>query len=78
VFLSEGSSGLTTSTPHTGTERYLAPELLIEEDGDPPVPNSESDIYALGCVGLKASVTSHKIVSNEYELMRVIIFSLPS
>jgi serine/threonine protein kinase len=34
-----------------GTERYLAPELLLSEDGEKP--SCPSDIYALGCVGLE-------------------------
>ncbi|PVF91171.1 kinase-like protein, partial [Serendipita vermifera] len=55
IFLREGHSGLTTTTQHTGTARYLAPELLDDKDGVPPIPTMESDIYALGCVGLKAS-----------------------
>ncbi|PVF93768.1 kinase-like protein [Serendipita vermifera] len=50
IFLQEGSSGLSTTTAHTGTERYLAPELLTDKDA---LPSIETDIYALGCVGLK-------------------------
>jgi serine/threonine protein kinase len=53
MFLDEGNTGLTTTTAYTGTERYLAPELLEDEGGETPVPTSQSDIYALGCVGLK-------------------------
>ncbi|PVF91224.1 kinase-like protein [Serendipita vermifera] len=50
--LHEGtSSGLTTTTAHTGTARYLAIELVISSEN---VSTSlESDIWALGCVGLK-------------------------
>ncbi|PVG01332.1 kinase-like protein [Serendipita vermifera] len=51
IFLQEGSSGLTTTSPHGGTERYLAPELL--DTNDTCFPTLETDVYALGCVGLK-------------------------
>ncbi|PVF94190.1 kinase-like protein [Serendipita vermifera] len=50
VFLSDGGTGLTTTTAHTGTERYLAPELV---DSDVCRPTCESDVYAMGCVGLR-------------------------
>jgi serine/threonine protein kinase len=47
----EGGTGLTTTTAHTGTERYMAPELV---NGDEPsLPTRESDVYAMGCVGLR-------------------------
>lgn len=50
IFLEEGHTGMTTTTEYTGTERYLAPELLA---GDECVlPTIASDIYALGCLGL--------------------------
>lgn len=55
IFLDEGSSGMTTTTAHTGTERYLAPELVNGNDME--YPTAASDIYALGCLGLEASVT---------------------
>ncbi|PVF94194.1 kinase-like protein [Serendipita vermifera] len=45
----EGASGHTTTTAHTGTERYLAPELVVSVGR----PTRESDVYAMGCVGLK-------------------------
>ncbi|PVG01330.1 kinase-like protein, partial [Serendipita vermifera] len=51
IILEEGSSGLTTTSIHGGTERYLAPELL--EFDDSHLPTLEADLYALGCVGLK-------------------------
>jgi hypothetical protein len=47
----EGGTGFTTTTAHTGTERYLAPELIASEDYS--LPTRESDVYAIGCVGLK-------------------------
>jgi serine/threonine protein kinase len=46
-----GASGLTTTSTHTGTMRYLSYELL--EDGC--IPTTDSDIYALACVGLEVS-----------------------
>ena len=52
--LQEGSnSGMTTTTEHTGTERYLAPELVTQ---DLAVPTEASDVYALGCLGLEVSL----------------------
>ncbi|KAG8815231.1 hypothetical protein FRC17_000780 [Serendipita sp. 399] len=54
IVLEEGHSGLTTTAAHTGTPRYLAYELVISED-DMAKPTRESDIYALGCVGLDVS-----------------------
>ncbi|PVF94185.1 kinase-like protein [Serendipita vermifera] len=51
ILSAEGETGLTTTSAYTGTERYLAPELV---DGDDYiVPTCESDVYAMGCVGLK-------------------------
>jgi serine/threonine protein kinase len=51
VVLEEDSIGLTTTTDHTGTDRYLAPEFVMSEEHI--VPTTSSDIWALGCVGLK-------------------------
>jgi len=51
IFLEEGSSGMTTTSPHTGTDRYLAYELLI--DSEDVAPTTASDIFALGCIGLE-------------------------
>jgi serine/threonine protein kinase len=49
----EGNTGMTSSTPHTGTTRYLAYELVRYVDR--ASPTTASDIYALGCVGLEVS-----------------------
>jgi serine/threonine protein kinase len=50
--LAEGRSlGFTTTTEHTGTDRYIAPEFLSSDL--PVIPTTASDIYALGCLGLK-------------------------
>jgi serine/threonine protein kinase len=53
ILLDEGSSGMTTTTAHVGTERYLAPELVSGEDLE--YPTTASDIYAVGCLGLEVS-----------------------
>jgi serine/threonine protein kinase len=53
IFLDEGSSGMTTTTHHTGTERYLAYELVMA--GEDARPTTFSDIYAVGCIGLEVS-----------------------
>jgi serine/threonine protein kinase len=51
---------MTTTTVYTGTERYLAPELLT---ADVAVPTTESDVYALGCIGLEVcQIVSHRLV----------------
>lgn len=50
MFLEERTHGWTTTTGVAGTERYMAPELVFEDDD--VVPTACSDIWALGCVGL--------------------------
>jgi serine/threonine protein kinase len=57
VLLEEGNSGLTTTTEHTGTERYLAYELVTADD-DIVYPTTESDIWALACLGLEVRYTN--------------------
>lgn len=47
------ATGLTTTTGHTGTARYLSLELVDGDDGT--IPSPASDIWALGCVGLEVS-----------------------
>jgi serine/threonine protein kinase len=55
IFLDEGNSGMTTSAAHSGSERYLAPELV---NGDDLVyPTTASDVYAAGCIGLEVPFT---------------------
>jgi serine/threonine protein kinase len=44
---------MTTTSEHTGTTRYLAPELVMSEESVPPT--LASDVYALGCLGLEVS-----------------------
>ncbi|KAG8832890.1 hypothetical protein FRC18_004471 [Serendipita sp. 400] len=50
IILEEGNSGTTTTTIHTGTERYLAYELVVSDDI--ALPTAASDVHALGCMGL--------------------------
>jgi serine/threonine protein kinase len=47
--------GLNTTSEHTGTERYLAPELVQNESVH---PGTASDVFALGCVGLEVESQS--------------------
>jgi serine/threonine protein kinase len=54
IFLEEESVTMTT-TEHTGTERYLAPELVAGEEDT--YPTIASDVYALGCLGLEVIPT---------------------
>ncbi|KIM20552.1 hypothetical protein M408DRAFT_30270 [Serendipita vermifera MAFF 305830] len=51
IFLEEGSTGMTTTSAHTGTERYLARELVV--GGDEACPTTASDVHAMGCIGLE-------------------------
>ncbi|KIM23161.1 hypothetical protein M408DRAFT_28073 [Serendipita vermifera MAFF 305830] len=51
LFLEEKDTGFTTTSEHTGTERYLAPELVTSEST--VYPTVRSDIYALGCLGME-------------------------
>lgn len=53
MFLDEECTGLTTTSEHTGTERYLAPELVMSDTT--VYPTIETDVYALGCLGLEVS-----------------------
>ncbi|KIM20322.1 hypothetical protein M408DRAFT_82174, partial [Serendipita vermifera MAFF 305830] len=46
IFYDEADSGMTTTTEHTGTDRYLAPELLVDEVNTRPT--AASDVYAVG------------------------------
>jgi serine/threonine protein kinase len=43
-------SGMTTTTAHTGTIRYLARELVVCRTR--AIPTKATDIYALGCLAL--------------------------
>lgn len=54
IFLEDESTGLTTTSEHTGTSRYLAPELVAGEHS--VHPTTASDVYALGCLGLEVSI----------------------
>jgi serine/threonine protein kinase len=47
---------MTTTSEHTGTTRYLAPELVASEDN--VYPTTESDVYALGCLGLEVRINT--------------------
>jgi serine/threonine protein kinase len=53
IFLED--SAIMTTTEHTGTERYLAPELVMGEET--AYPTTASDVYALGCLGLEVIPT---------------------
>jgi serine/threonine protein kinase len=57
VVLEGESMGLTTTSEHTGTDRYIAPEFLTSENTI--VPTAASDSYALGCLGLKVNPHFH-------------------
>jgi serine/threonine protein kinase len=56
----EGSRGLTTTSPYTGTALYKAPELFISLVNRIPVATFEGDIYAIGCILLEVRMQVHK------------------
>jgi serine/threonine protein kinase len=43
-------SGMTTTSPHRGTTRYLPHELVDSHDAKQLT--KASDVYSMGCVGL--------------------------
>ncbi|KDQ12063.1 hypothetical protein BOTBODRAFT_430229 [Botryobasidium botryosum FD-172 SS1] len=45
-------TGLTTTTA-AGSYRWMAPELLFPENDKPAMVTKESDMYALGCLGIE-------------------------
>lgn len=47
------ATGLTTTSPYTGTARYKAPELFMTIENRFPVATFEGDIYSLGCILLE-------------------------
>ena len=59
IYFEEGSTGMTTTSAHTGTDRYLAYELLL--NGDTTLPTTASDIFALACVGLEVWSFPHPL-----------------
>ncbi|KIM23202.1 hypothetical protein M408DRAFT_321321 [Serendipita vermifera MAFF 305830] len=78
VFLEEGSTGMTTTSEHTGTTRYLAPELVF---GDELVHSTTaSDAYAVGCLGLEVkgfrSLGCANLLSRSYFLKSLMLVTL--
>ena len=55
-----GHTGMTTTSSHTGTTRYLSYEL-ISEDYEDPKPTTAGDIWALACIGMEVSRLSRWI-----------------
>jgi serine/threonine protein kinase len=53
-------TGLTTTTAHTGTIRYLAYELVRTMGKG--VPTTATDIYALGCLGMEVSLKNISVI----------------
>ena len=55
----EVDTGMTTTTAHTGTARYLSQELVAppRDEAAPlasgSLPTPDSDVHALGCVGME-------------------------
>jgi serine/threonine protein kinase len=71
VLQGEEPTELTTTTAHTGTDRYKAPEFVISDEDEDIVPTTASDVYGLGCIGVKVcpaiccslSLVSYHLVS---------------
>jgi serine/threonine protein kinase len=57
--LASRSTGWTTTTTHMGTLRYLAYEL-VNAEGHVTV-TTEGDMYALACLALEVSQTTHRV-----------------
>ena len=53
----EGTS-LNTTTAHSGTLRYLAPELV---DTGKAVPTQATDVYALGCLAHEVCIQALRL-----------------
>jgi serine/threonine protein kinase len=52
----DGHTGMTTTSLHTGTTRYLSYELVSQDEDEDPKPTTASDIWALACIGMEVSV----------------------
>ncbi len=48
-------TGMTTTSSHTGTPRYLSYELASDDEDYDPKPTTASDVYALACVGMEVN-----------------------
>jgi serine/threonine protein kinase len=70
IYLEEGSSGLTTTTAITGTDRYMAPELVFASDDT--IPTAASDVWAAGCVGLDVSQSKLSIFNDLVDLLHTL------
>ena len=64
---------MTTTSEHTGTTRYLAPELVSSEENVPPT--TESDVYALGCLGLEVGHAVAIFSSSEFHQVLTTFYS---
>ncbi|PVG01085.1 kinase-like protein [Serendipita vermifera] len=65
------ATGMSTSTPHTGTTRYLAYELVNR--GGNATPTTATDVYALGCLGMEfvyRRIPHHDLGENPYGILQ--------
>lgn len=51
-------TGMTTTSSHTGTTRYLSYELVSEDDDEDPKPTTASDVWALACIGFEVGYSA--------------------
>ena len=53
MLIEAGTTGLTSTSPHTGSVPYLSYELVVSDD--PCTATTASDVHALACIGLEVS-----------------------
>lgn len=61
MFEGEGTGNLTTTTVHLEGFRYWAPEYLLVDEAQQP--SAASDVYAIGCIGLRVCTSLTYIVN---------------
>ena len=77
IFLEEGHTDMTTTSEHTGTARYLAPELVSSDET--VYPTTASDVYGLACLGLEVNILDFDTrVLYDLQIMQILIVYLPS
>jgi serine/threonine protein kinase len=64
LFRESAPTGMTTGSSHNGTPRYLSYELVSANNEDDPKPTTESDIYALACIGMQVGTHPFNILTS--------------
>jgi serine/threonine protein kinase len=72
ILMEKGNhSGMTTTSAHRGTERYLPYELVTTQDASQLT--TSSDVYSMGCVGLFVC-----LFRNSQHLLTISLVHFPS